>query len=44
MSNSSNHEPYTVYLLDESYYSGKVEAYLRYKEIAVLTRRVKGGQ
>jgi len=30
---SEVHEPYKVYLADVSYFSGKLEAYLRYKEI-----------
>jgi len=30
---SKVHEPYKVYLADVSYFSGKLEAYLRYKEI-----------
>lgn len=31
--NAQKHEPYTVYLADVSYFSGKLETYLRYKEI-----------
>lgn len=30
---TASHEPLTVYLLDISYFSGKLEAYLRYQEI-----------
>ncbi len=30
---TSEYEPYRVYLMDVSYFSGKLEAYLRYKEI-----------
>lgn len=31
--NTVNTEPYTLYKMDISYFSGKIEAYLRYKEI-----------
>lgn len=34
MNKNSCHEPYTLYLLNESYYSGKMESYLKYKEIS----------
>lgn len=30
---ATSHEPYRLYRVDESYYSGKIEAYLRYKGI-----------
>lgn len=33
MSNPHKHEPFDVYVMDISYFSGKFEAYLRYKEI-----------
>lgn len=33
MPDSSQYEPYKVYLADVSYFSGKLEAYLRYREV-----------
>ena len=33
MSDPSRYEPYRAYVMDVSYFSGKLEAYLRYKEI-----------
>jgi len=33
MNDKAQHEPYKVHLADVSYFSGKLETYLRYKEI-----------
>lgn len=33
-------EPYTLHVFDESYYSGKMQAYLRYKEIPHRSRDI----
>lgn len=33
MGKQNPHAPFTIYLVDMSYFSGKMEAYLRYKEI-----------
>ncbi len=41
MPDPGRYEPYRVYLMDVSYFSGKLEAYLRYKEIPF--QRVEAG-